>query len=426
MSLTVFQQLSFWFLSRNGFFSGFCRTFLFALCLVFAGGAVTQSGATASPEITLAQLLESALGNNQQLISADATTQRYNSRIPLVDNLTEPLLSFYYLDFPISNISQGVTERINQAQAGPAQKTNVRSVRGKIITGRDMVENQALWYEYAAADLRLQIARQVREAFYRIYFLDKITRVTQQSIVALDSLSQASSAQYAVGKIRQLDVLAIQNQRYEFKASLLELQKQRQELATQLNYLAARSPASPLEPVIAEGLEYADLAPPKYSSVNLISGLFNNRPIIKGYQALGGRFRAMRGMVQMYFSRDVRTEAMFEADSGLRAIKAEATDFYNKVSADIQTAMDNLTSNRELAGLYGQVLIPQARQLAQASLADFAVGRSDYRAPIEALLKLHRYQEKYYQSLADFQIDLARLEGLSGVPLNESVAATAN
>ncbi|WP_303722400.1 TolC family protein [Malonomonas rubra] len=386
---------------------------LLITCGIATGTTTKHNG------LTVAELLDSALSQNQQVLSADAQSQRYNTRIALIDKLTEPLTAFYYLDFPVSNISQGVSERINQAQAGPAKKVQVRSVRGKILTGKDMIENQALWYDYRAADLRLQIARQVRENFYRLYFLDQIITVTRQSNDTLQNLLQAADTQYAVGKIRQKDVLSLQEQRYQLQARLLEQQEQRVTLATRLNYLAGRSISAELIPYIEGGLEYEDLVEPKYNEFNLISGLFNNRPLMKGYQALGGRFRAMRSMVKMYFNRDVQDEAYYEADGGLRAVKAEGADFYNQVSADIQIATSNLKTNRELARLYGRVLVPKARQLFQTSLADFKVGRSDYKEPLESLLNLYRYQEKYYQTLTDYQVDLARLESLSGVAINE-------
>ena len=413
---------------RPAYFSVHRRLLFCALLLagffLLADFSVTLAAQADKGKIELSELLDAALTKNQQLISADAEAQRYNTRILLLDKLTEPMMAFYYLDFPISNMSQGVADRINQADAGAARKVRVRSVRGKVLTGKDMIENQALWFDYRAADLRLQIARQVREGFYRLYFLDQIILVSEKSIETLKSLVHAADAQYAVGKIRQKDVLILQSQSYQLQAKLLEQRQQRLKLATELNYLAARSVTTVLVPHIEGGLKYEDLVVPKQTSINLISGLFQNRPLIKGYQALGGRFRAMRSMAKMFFNRDAQDEAYYEADNGLRAIKAEGTDFYNQVTADIQVAMANLNTNRELARLYGRVLVPQARQLYQANLADFQVGRSGYRAPLDALLNLYKYQEKYYQALADYQVDLARLEGLSGLAINEPVVSS--
>jgi len=369
--------------------------------------------------VTLSELLSEALGKNQQLISAKASAQRYKTRIPLIDNLTEPMMAFYYQGFPVANMSAGTAEKTHQGSAGVATMHTGGRTRGKVLTGQDMVENMALWYEYSAEDLGLQIARQVREAFYRIYFLDRIIKVTDESLVTLESLTEAGGAQYAVGNIRQKALLGIQQQRYQLMARLLDLKQQRQQWATTLNYLAARAVSAKLVPSIEGGFEYENLVEPKYSINNLISGLIHNRPLTKGYQALGARFKVMRGMAQMYFNRDVQTEAMFEADSGFRAMRAEGADFFNKTSADIQIALDNLHSYREQARLYGRVLVPQSRQIYMSNLADFKVGLGNYQETLDALLDLDQYQVKYFEALSNYQVDMARLEGLSGMAVND-------
>jgi cobalt-zinc-cadmium efflux system outer membrane protein len=254
-------------------------------------------------EILLEGLIEDALQGNQQLIAAAAQAQRYNIRIPLVDNLSDPLLAFYYLDFPIANISRGYTSPENEEKPVPPTLVEVETVRGKILTGRDMVENQALWYDSLSADLILQVAGKVREDFYRLYFIDKIIVVTEQSLVTLDSLIASSSANYAVGKIRQKDVLRAHTERYQLQAELIRLRQQRIATESVLNYLAARPIGGPLSPMIKPELTHESLPEMRHSTVDLISGLYQKRPLGKGYQSLGGRFKAMRGMVQMYFNR---------------------------------------------------------------------------------------------------------------------------
>ena len=378
-----------------------------------------QAAETATDqEILLERLIEDALQGNQQLIAAAAQAQRYNIRIPLVDNLSDPFLAFYYLDFPIANISSGYTSPENEEKSGPPTLVEVETVRGKILTGRDMVENQALWYDYLSADLILQVTGQVREDFYRLYFIDKIIVVTEQSLVTLDSLIASSSANYAVGKLRQKDVLRAHTERYQLQAELIRLRQQRIATESALNYLAARPIGGPLSPMIKPELTDENLPEMRHSAIDLISGLYQKRPLGKGYQSLGGRFKAMRGMVQMYFNREVQTEAMYEADSGYRSIKATGADFYSSTVADLQTTVANLEKNGELARLYGRVIVPHDHQLFEAGLADFRVGNEDFLMVLKTVLDLNKDQILYYQALADYMVDMARLEALSGVPLN--------
>jgi cobalt-zinc-cadmium efflux system outer membrane protein len=367
---------------------------------------------------TLEMLIKDALKGNQQLIAAAAQAQRYNIRIPLVDNLSDPLLAFYYLDFPIANISSGYTAPENEEKFGPPTMVDIEAVRGKILTGRDMVENQALWYDYVSADLILQVTGQVREGFYRLYFLDKIIAVTEQSLITLDSLIEASSASYVVGKVRQKDVLRAHTERYQLQAELIRLRQQRIATESELNYLAAQPIGKPLAPKIKSQLTHESLPEMRLSTVDFISGLYRNRPLGKGYQSLGGRFKAMRGMVQMYFNREVQTEAMFEADSGYRSIKATGADFYSSTVADLQATVANLEKNRELANLYGRVIVPHGHQSYVAGLADFKVGQENFLTLLKTLIDYNKDQALYYQALADYMVDMARLEKLSGVALN--------
>jgi len=391
---------------------GFCMlSCLFVGLSAFARAADGEVGEGDSLDL----LLQSAVTRNQQLISAAAQSQRYNIRIPLVDNLSDPLLAFYYLDFPIGNISSGLTSPESQAQAGPATKVTLRSVRGSVLNGRDMVENQALWYQYLSEDLILQVTSQVRQSFFQLLFLDRMIAVTEQSLLTLDGVIESSDAGYAVGKLRQRDLLDAQSARYHLQAELLRLRQKRLSLALDLNYLCGQPSGTEVTPLRDPELTSENLPEPQHTLADFISGLHNHRPKVMGYQALGGRFKAMRSMIQMYFNREVRTEAMYEADSGLRAIKAEGADFYHRLIADLQRTMADLEKNRELAALYGRVLLPQRRQALAAGLADLQVGKAEYAQVLKTLLDLHQDQLVYDQSLADYMTNLAQLEGLSGL-----------
>ena len=396
---------------------------LFSVATLFAVWQpyVCQAAATPTDQgASLELLIEGALSGNQQLISAAAQAQRYNIRIQVVDYLTDPFLAFYYLDFPIGNISSGYTEPENQEKSAPLSMptAKVESVRGSILTGLDMVENQALWYDFLSEDLILQVTSQVRENFYRLYFLDKIIAVNEQSLMTLDGLIATSNVSYAVGTVRQRDVFRAHTERYQLQAELIRLRQQRIATESKLNYLSARPLGKSLSPLLTTELTLERLPEMRLSVTDLISGLYRKRPLGKGYQALGGRFKAMRGMVQMYFQRQVQTEAMYEADSGYRAIKATGADFYSSTVAELQTTVAELEKNKELARLYGRVIVPQDRQSFEAGLADFRVGQESFLTVLKILLDLNEDQTLYYQSLADYMVAMARLEGLSAVTLN--------
>jgi len=369
---------------------------------------------------SLAALLKDAREKNKQIAAAALQAQRYKTRIPLIENLTDPILSFYYLDFPIGNISSGWTAAENQEKADPGKlvKFRARNRRESILTGLDMVEEQANWYKFLHQDQILKVSSEVRQNFYRLHYLKKIIVVSEQSLATLDGLIETSSASYGVGRVTQQKVLRAQGERYQLQAELIRLRQEQIDLETRLNYLAGRYAKQALNTRLELEFDSRNLPPLQYKVINLISGLYRNNPLLQGYQALGGRFKAMRGMVQMYFNREVRDEAMFEADSGYDAIAATGADYYNDLLAKLNSTASDLGTNRELAGLYERVIVPQRHQLFEAALADLQVGREDYALVLNALLDLNRDQIRYLQALRDYMVDLALLEEYSGLPLN--------
>ena len=369
--------------------------------------------------VRLEALIEEAKEKNQQLISAFEEAERFKIRIPLLEKVSDPLVGFYYLDFPLGNITKGWTAKENQEEikANAPVKAKKRG-RGKILTGLDMVEDQALWYQYLYEDLILQVVSQIRQNYYNLYFLNKIIQVNEASLKTFDTLLETSQASYAVGRVRQTDVLRAQAERYRLQAELIRLRQKRIETESRLNYLSGRLATHEINPQLETDLESDNLPELRYSVVNLISGLYKFKPMIKGYQALGARFNAMHSMIGMRFNVESRDEATFEAQRGLRAISAKEKDFYFDLIADLNSTVGRLQENRELAGLYGKVMLPQDRQLFEASLADFQVGSAELSAPLNALLDLNRDQNLYYQALADYMVAMARLEELSGIPLN--------
>lgn len=385
---------------------------LFLISTVSAYAVETEA------ESMLESLIKKAVNNSPQLISAAQEAARYKTRIALVENLTDPILAFYYLDFPLANMSKGWSARENEEKNAPSVTVRAKSSRGSIYTGRDMVEDQALWYQYVHEDLILTVTSQVRQKFYQLYFLDKIIDLNQQNLTTLDNLVETISASYAVGKVRQKDVLRAQIERYQLQAELIRLRQTRLSTASRLSYLTGQSSGGTLVPTLPEELSNDNLPTTVYSVRNLVSGLYTHKPLIKGYQALGGRFKAMRGMVRMYFNRELQDEATFEADSGFRAIAAKGEDYHLELVSDLYITQGNLEKNRELSRLYGRVIIPQGRQSFEASLADFRVGRAEFPVVLNSLIDLNRDQNLYYQALSDYMVDFARLEELSGVKLH--------
>lgn len=371
---------------------------------------------------TLNTLIKEADTANQEYLTSGFKAQQYDSRVGLAKDLDDSLLAYYYLGFPA---------RILREEAPPAKEGDktpravVDTVRGRALFERStfmvksMAEDRATWYRAVSDDLHLQIIKRVKEDFFQLYFQDQIIAATKQTLAHLDHLLGVSRDRYAVGKLGQTDVLEVQNEKSLTYLRLLDLEQKRLALASDLNYLAGRNPAAPLQPISGKDLSHSGIGDLDHTAAELTAFMRQNRPLVKGYRALVDTFGIMRLMIPMYYNMAVRRDGTLEVDSGTRAVKAEMADFQDKVSAELVTEYGQSKKTLEVAKLYGDVLIPQARQLVAASQADFEVGKVDLRRPLQALITLDRYQADYFQALADHQISLARLEAASAMPLSK-------
>lgn len=404
--------------------AGRSLAFLLFLACSLSTPSLAKAETSKIGSTTLAELIREIEVGNQELLTSEFRAQQYDSRIGLAINLEDSLLAYYYLGFPARILREAEPPpRPKGESPAAADRAVTETVRGRALFERStfmvkaMAENRAAWYRSVSQDLHLQIVRRIREDFFQLYFQDRIIAAAEETLSTLDNLLDLSRERYAVGTLGQKDVLEVQTEKTLLLARLLDLRQKRLVLATNLNYLAGRDPASPLRPLLDGALTHGDLKELPHSAPEMTAFMKQSRPLSKGYRSLVETFGIMRLMIPMYYNMALRRDGLLEVESGMRATKAELADFQNKASAELVVEEGRLAQNRELAKLYGNVLLPQTRALLAVGRADFEVGRADLRTPLQTLITLNRYQSEYYQALADHQISLARLEAASAMPL---------
>jgi hypothetical protein len=415
--LTLFPPTSVFSKSAGPFLA-----FLLFLVCSLSTPSLAKGEASGDGAATLAELIREIETGNQELLASEFSAKQFDSRIGLAIKLEDSLLAYYYLGFPARILREAEPPPLAKGES-PANRAVTETVRGRALFERStfmvkaMAENRAAWYRAVSDDLHLQIVRRIREDFFQLYFQDRIIAVTEKTLATLDNLLGISRERYAVGKLSQSDVLQVQTEKTLLIANLLELRQKRLALATNLNYLAGRDPGAPIRPILEKDLAHDDLTEAPRTAAELATHMRQNRPLSRGYRSLVETFGIMRLMIPMYYNMALRRDGLLEVESGMRATKAEMADFQNKVSAELVVEAGRLAKNRELAKLYGNILLPQTRALLAVGQADFEVGRADLLAPLQTLITLNRYQTEYYQALADHQISLARLEAASAMPL---------
>lgn len=115
--------------------------------------------------------------------------------------------------------------------------------------------------------------------------------------------------------------------------------------------------------------------------------------------------------------RDSYSAAQRQAQSRLREAQHTRTDAENKKTAQAMQVLYEIEDSQRKIDLYGQVLIPKAEQLVQASESSYKSGGVDFLSLIDAQRMNLRYRLEYEQAVTNYQKKLAELETLIGKEL---------
>ncbi len=391
----------------------------------------------------LDQLVQEALTNNPDLAAAKARWQQATYKAPQVGSLKDPILSFAMSNYPNDNFSSNETpmtgNELKLAQAFPFP--------GKLGTRAALADEQARWFEAVYQDKHYQLARRVKDAWYRLYFKEQAIAVTERNLALVDDIIRLTEVRYETGSGLQQDVLKVQVERSRFMERLLSLRQQRSVVQAELNRLLDRPPGGTYD--IPEEL---DLVTVEKDLELFQQAGSENRPLNSAYQALINRYRYQKKLADLddypdmtlwagwrfrdndlpdngtdFVSagvsfnlpvyREKRRAATSEAKAAMRMAERQSRDFRNSVTESIQNAYDRMEETREQTRLYQEGIIPQTGQGFQSALGSYQVGEVEFISLLDALMTTYLAEMEFYRFSSEYMRSLAWLEAESTVPL---------
>ena len=415
---------------------------LIAGWIIFTTG---QSMATevVSPRFILDDLVGAALNDNPDIKAAEQRLRLYENKIIPAGALSDPSLSLAFNNYPADSFNDdefamsGKTVKLSQALPFP----------GKLAAKKEAAAQLASWYKGQLEDNKLQLVRQVKEAYYSYYYYNKAVGITEKNNQLLEDFTRLTETNYEVGQGLQQDVLKAQMERSKLVDRLYTLKQQRQTSLAALNRLTNRPPAHavPLMPNF-------EITPVELPLEKLQAAPESNRPMYMAYQALVKSYQARQKLakldyrpdfklgvaytfreenraddgtdfvgiefsVNLPFSRPKRAAAVSEAVAGSRMALAQYNDFRNKVRFNIHDAYSRMQKNRDQALLYKSGIIPQSRQAFEAAMGSYQVGKVSFLVLLDNLKTVYNYEMEYFQVLANGERNIARLEAETGLSL---------
>ena len=347
-----------------------------------------------------------AVAANPRIAAAEAKARRLAARVPQARSLDDPMLQV----MPIGDMAETAAGQV-QATVGLSQKLplpqklNARAEAARRETAAALAELERV---------KLEVAAEARQAFWRYWLADRAIDVTRQSRDLLADLQEAATAQLRAGRAGQADVLRAATELAALDNELIDLELDRDVAAAALNRLLDRPVTSPLpeppdvmpevppldavanNPRIAARLAEIDAARQRLRLARL-----NDWPdltVTASYgfvdddglavMANGEDQWALGFGINLPIYRDKRRAEVREQLAAVLEGQARLNAETNDIAFEVREAIAEVEAQQRLVELFDETVIPQARQTVDATAAAYRAGNADFLSYVDAWRRL--------------------------------------
>jgi cobalt-zinc-cadmium efflux system outer membrane protein len=322
---------------------------------------------------------------------------------------------------------------------------------GKLRLRGEMAKRDADIARQQYESVRHSVLAGIKAAYFQLSYLSKTLGILESDGELLQQVEKAADARYRSGMGNQHDLLQTQLERTKLLREITMHHLEVAKAQAQIKQLLNRSQSSP-------DIEPADLpdTPIAYTFDELLSGAKGENPEISGARKMvekqniqvdlarkdfypdfslqymwqrtdPAQFRAYYMLsftvrVPIYRSRKQRPE-LAQAEADLNRSRSEVEVQTQQVAFELQTEYETAQKTAELLKIYREGLLPQARSEFEAGVAAYQNNRQDFQALLTSFLDVLQLDEEYWQSAAERETALARLEELTGLSLHEEGAS---
>jgi outer membrane protein TolC len=318
---------------------------------------------------------------------------------------------------------------------------------GKLRLRGEMAKRDADVVQQQYQSARRSVLAGIKAAYFQLSYLSKTLGILESDGQLLQQVEKAADARYRSGMGSQHDLFQTQLEQTKL---LREINMHHLEVAkvqAQIKQLLNRSQSSP-------DIEPADLpeTPLAYTFDELLSTTKGGNSEITGAQKMIEKqnlqvdlarkdfypdfslqymwqrtdpvqFRAYYMLsftvrVPIYRNRKQRPE-LAQAEADLNRSRSEYEVQTQQAAFELRTAYETAQKTAELLKIYREGLLPQARAEFEAGVAAYQNNRQDFQGLLTSFLDVLHLDEEYWQSAAERETALARLEELTGLSLHE-------
>lgn len=403
--------------------------------LQFICMAILPALAGAQP---LASLVDEALRNNREILSAQKKYEAARQRPSQASSLPDPTVSLGYTSnggpWPIAGIGNAATSNAGIAVSQEMPFPGKRKLRGEIAAK----EADAEFEQYRA--VRLNVISRLKQAYHQLHHANVAISFTKRYQDVLQSILRISEARYSVGRAAQQDIFKAQTQFAIFQTQLLRYEQERTTREIEINALLNRAQGGHIEvpmemapgeipATLDEMLSQARTQAPaiareqKMTQRSELAASLARRDFYPDYTLSGGYFNqgSMPPMWQFrvdfklpaYFWRKqhaAATETEFAASEARHNYEAADVSLEARIRADYTVA----ATARKLIDLYQKSVIPEAELTLESARASYETGTLDFLSLFSNFMNVVEYELMYHEEVMQLHVALARLEEMTG------------
>jgi cobalt-zinc-cadmium efflux system outer membrane protein len=404
-------------------------------------GQMNTGAVLTGQEVTLQELVDTALARNPAIKRAAERFQAQQARVPQIRSLPDPMISGGWM----GNITPFSVQHGDPSSYRGFTVSQKLPSPGKLALRGKIADREAEAGRWQYEQTRRQVVTGVKVAYYGYFYDRNAIEITEKNKDLLQKLENIAEARYRVGKGIQQDVLRAQIEVSRIDQRLIMLRQEEQTARARLNTLLYQDPESPLPllaPVHPADFHYAlqDLYAMAHAND---PGLERDRRMIEGGQDsvklaqkayvpdynvaytyeqrpdMPDMHGVMVGINIPVFFRSKQREGVIEASHDLNASRRDFDDRLTEANFEIKQQYLAATASRDLMNLYSKAIVPQSSLALESSMAAYEVGKVDFLSMLDNFVYVLDYEVSYYQELSDYETALARIEPLVNTDLTE-------
>lgn len=413
------------------------------LLLLGVSGLTLAEEGTLESALSLTDARSIALENNPGLAEMQERYEALTLIAPQKGSLPDPVMSLNAMNLPWDSFDLN-QENMTQIQLGVSQ---MFPFPGKLSLREDVALFEAEAALYSVQEMRLNLDMNVTVTWWELYFLDRSLETIKRNQSLLRQFVEIAQTKYEVGKGLQQDVLLAQLELSKLLDQEIRLNTMRARRAIRLNVLMDVSPEMPVqlpammpqsaESIAAEPLLYQrattnrpvlrqEEAAISASESRLALAKKNYYPDFKLGVAYGDRrdnelgqhrddfLSVMLSVNIPLYAGSKQSKAVAQRTRELAKNRYSLVDQRNLVFSSIATASADHRQAIDQVSLFGEGIVPQAKQTVESMLAGYQVGQVDFLNLVRSQVTLINYELQYWKAFTEVNQSLARLRAAVG------------